>query len=451
MHRKTEITFETIPPMEELTHYLINFLIGRTSHSDLVSTIGYTSDATLFSRYKIVIIPSPFFKDTIYGKAESLPTLPLKKIDDTPILYGEPILENIGDTLVVHADLLASAYFMLTRYEEWVRTDCRDIHGRFPGKESIAYRANFIDRPIVDEYGKLLRKWLREKGVALDEPTPEIAKIYLTHDVDQPFLYRTWRGLAGAGLRSLKNKNSEFSTAIKTFFGNLYSDKLFTFPWIFEQDKNFRQKTTIPTNIILFFKSAKTESKEDKPFYPLGSTDIQHLFSLCEKENTIIGLHNSYLSGDKPLLILSEKELLEQYTNREIRYNRYHYLRSMNPTDMEYLVEANITDDFTLGYADVAGFRLGTCKVVNWINPASKKISNLQLHPLTLMDVSLSDKKYMNLNQADAFTYATKLIDKVKEHHGELVLLWHNTSLAQEGMVNHKKLYSDLLQYIYNA
>ncbi|MDR3704911.1 MAG: polysaccharide deacetylase family protein [Paludibacteraceae bacterium] len=434
--------------MEELIRYLINFLIDSPLHSNLSSTIGYTRDTTLFSSYKIVIIPSPFFNNDIYGKSESLPTLPLKKIDDTPILYGEPTFENIEGTLVVHADLLASAYFMLTRYEEWIRTDCRDIHGRFPGKESIAYKENFIHRPIVDEYGKLLRKWLREKGVAIDEPEPQIAKIYLTHDVDQPCLHRTWRGLAGACRRSLKNRNTEFITAIKTFLGDVYSDKLFTFPWIFEHDKDFRQKTAIPTEAIFFFKSAKIGSEQDNPCYSLVSDDIQLLFRLCKKEDSIIGLHNSYLSGKKHSLVLLEKKLLEQYSGQTIRYNRYHYLRSMNPMDMEYLVEANLTDDFTLGYADVAGFRLGTCKAVNWINPATKKISNLHLHPLTIMDVSLSAERYMNLNQEDAFTYATKLIDRVKEHHGELVLLWHNTSLAGEPRINQKKLYTDLLKYI---
>ena len=33
------------------------------------------------------------------------------------------------------------------------------------------------------------------------------------------------------------------------------------------------------------------------------------------------------------------------------------------------MIRAGITDDFTMGYADIAGFRLGTCRSVRWINP----------------------------------------------------------------------------------
>ena len=40
---------------------------------------------------------------------------------------------------------------------------------------------------------------------------------------------------------------------------------------------------------------------------------------------------------------------------------------------MVWLEKAGITDDFTIGYPDVAGFRLGTSRPVHWINPENKR------------------------------------------------------------------------------
>ncbi len=68
----------------------------------------------------VQIVPSGFFGDG-YGRRESLPTLPLSEIDGVPTLFGAPVIQRLGNTLVVKSDIVASAYFMLTRYEEWVR------------------------------------------------------------------------------------------------------------------------------------------------------------------------------------------------------------------------------------------------------------------------------------------------------------------------------------------
>jgi len=62
-----------------------------------------------------------------------------------------------------------------------------------------------------------------------------------------------------------------------------------------------------------------------------------------------------------------------------------------------------------MGYADMAGFRLGTCRAVHWINPVKKELTSLKLHHLTIMDVTLSEKKYMYMNAHDALQYCKVL------------------------------------------
>jgi len=134
--------------------------------------------------------------------------------------------------------------------------------------------------------------------------------------------------------------------------------------------------------------------------------------------------------------------------NRPVLYHRSHYLTILPPDAPHHYVEAGITDDFTLGFAAVAGFRLGTCRPVRWINPATLTIEPITLHPLTIMDGSLSNSNYMNLNYEQAFEYSRKLIEEVRRHRGELVLLWHNTSVCRYQNGYQRTLYSDLIRFL---
>ena len=100
-----------------------------------------------------------------------------------------------------------------------------------------------------------------------------------------------------------------------------------------------------------------------------------------------------------------------------------------------------------MGYADVAGFRLGTCKAVRWINPMTRQLTSLTLHPLTVMDCTLSDPQYMNLSYVEALTYCISLIKRIREVGGEVVTLWHNTSFATNNPCSyHRHLYTLLLK-----
>ena len=131
------------------------------------------------------VVASGFFGDG-YGAGDALPSIPLNTIENVPLLFGEPSIQQQGNTLVIHADIIASAYFLLTRYEEWVRPDVRDEHGRFPGRQSLLWRAGILHRPIVDEYRELLKKWLRDVGAEVTSLPASINTVYLTHDVDTP-------------------------------------------------------------------------------------------------------------------------------------------------------------------------------------------------------------------------------------------------------------------------
>lgn len=159
----------------KIRQYLIDFLIGpvvlqghgQERYRRRFELIGYTSDPEEMKQYPIVIIPSGFFDRRIYGTEAAYPQLPLAEWRGIPLLFGEPREEWHPETgqLILYADLLASAFFLVSRYEEMYCRKQRDDYGRFLGKYSLPYRAGFLQRPIVDEYGATLRQLALDYGL----------------------------------------------------------------------------------------------------------------------------------------------------------------------------------------------------------------------------------------------------------------------------------------------
>ena len=188
--------------MEKVISYLIKFLLGEENEK-LVQHVKYGTDTSVAVR----ILSSNFFDEDTYMTSESVPQLPLKEINGIPILFGESRITKENGQIIIHADLIASTFFLISRYEECVR---RDEHGRFIGKESLPYKAGFLGRPIVDEYGVILRECLRKAGFEVKEPESGFSHIYLTHDVDQIWTWGNYyRALRTVIKRIIKNNSDK--------------------------------------------------------------------------------------------------------------------------------------------------------------------------------------------------------------------------------------------------
>ena len=75
------------------------------------------------------------------------------------------------------------------------------------------------------------------------------------------------------------------------------------------------------------------------------------------------------------------------------------------------------------------------------------RLTNLILHPLAIMDCTLTNECYMNIqNEEEAFYMCQQVMDKVRKHGGELVLLWHNSNITEDTYL--KTLYADIIDYL---
>ncbi len=173
-----------------------------------------------------VVLADTLFRTPVedWLTAASLPSLPLPRLelattpadavtvsDSLPVIYGSPLpdgsfLSVQEEKIALGLDVLGSAFFMLSRYEELVG-EVRDEHDRFPASASLAQAEGFLDRPIVNEYLEILWWALSRLWPALPRAEREF-QLRLSHDVDFP-LFRIGREEAvRLALRELRREHA---------------------------------------------------------------------------------------------------------------------------------------------------------------------------------------------------------------------------------------------------
>ena len=122
-----------------MLNYILEFLLQDKAY---IKYVGYTKEASEWKNYKVVIVTSEFFD---YHRANTplAPHTPLATLEGTPILFGTPSISQSKDLVVIKADLVASAFYLLSRYEERINHR-RDHHGRFSSIESISVSTSVI-------------------------------------------------------------------------------------------------------------------------------------------------------------------------------------------------------------------------------------------------------------------------------------------------------------------
>ena len=388
--------------MNEIIEYIITFLLYGNANA--AKQVGYTADEAEWHKYRVVIVPNGHL-----GKEIIMPDLGDIKAERLEVKGTD------CKTWIIWTDIIYNTFFFISRAEELINSQ-RDEHGRFLAKHSILGINNRLMIPTVDEYARMLMKLLD-----LPLPTPSFSQIYLTHDVDSIAHYRHLRGAIGGILRGQWRN-------VLASLKDIHNDPAFTFSWLISQDKQMEG-----AKCIYFIKD--TEGKGyDYPQYKLDGKDFETAEQLIENSGAKIGLHSSYY-GITP----NSKFKIQNFLHRS------HYLRCSIDC-MQALADMGVTDDFTMMFPDQVGFRLQTTRPVRWINPKTMILTHLTLHPLTVMDCTLSNTNYMNLNEDEAYFECQRLFEKIHQNAGEVVLLWHNTIITDDGY--HRSLYPKLLSLL---
>lgn len=358
---------------------------------------------------------------------------------EIPVLFGE--VSNTGkwwdgtsDNWYLGIDVFGTVFWVLTRLEE-VLDRTRDLHDRFAGRSSHAVRARYIDRPVADDTVALLASVMQRlwPGIIPRHTTPRVVP---THDVDRPFKHlfqapvRLLRTMLGDVARrgDVPSVMRAPSRWIRVRRGADEADPFFTFDWLMERSERAGLRSTF------FFICGHSGGHRD------GDYDIHHprmraLLRRIHVRGHEIGLHGSYNSYRSIQVLSDELETLrtvcaEEGVFQERWGGRQHVLRFDSLTTPRVWEAAGLSYDATLGFADVAGFRCGTCHAFPLYDHEGRRTLNVLERPLILMDVTLMSREYEGRTASEAAMRIATLSGACHRAGGQFVLLWHNCQLT---------------------
>ena len=418
--------------------------------SDLNNDCKMTLDASFFHKAQ---------QDWLNPK--SMPVLPLENwipADDgiqanlvtpvIPIIYGSPGLVKNGKNIHLNLDIFGSIFFMLSRYEEVITKD-RDKHDRFPSWASVAHKANFLDRPIVNEYLEILWDCLSTLWTDLKRKKRQ-ANNLITCDVDLPFdpaLYSFKFSIKKTLKLLIKDKRpiSAFKVVILYFAFKIgikikdpYREAI---SWIMDVNESVG-------NSVNFYFIVQNTSRLDTT-ENFDSYKMRNLFLEIYKRGHKIGLHPGYetynnIENFEKTVDKFKKILKEENIEQKELGGRQHFLRWDSSKTIDLWERNRLDYDSTLSFADKAGFRCGVCYDYNMYDLVKRKALRLKQKPLIVMESTIISPQYealgYSLKALDRFNYFKKISH---QFNGTFNLLWHNSHMS---LAEDKKFYKELIK-----
>lgn len=318
-------------------------------------------------------------------------------------------------------DVFAAVFYLVSRYEEYLPY-ASDQHNRFEASSSILSEIGMLQKPIVNIWCMALQTILAERFPKLKFKQRQYSFLP-TYDIDAAWAYRQ-KGLyrtLGAYAKDLVQQDwTEMKQRSSVLFGK-QKDPFDTFELQLQLQKQYKLR---PAYFILFADYGVNDKN-----IPVRNTKFCELIRMIS-DYADVGIHPSYNSFGNKSKLRHEISRLSLVLNQDITMSRQHFLRMNLPATYHTLIDFDITDDFTMGYATQPGFRAGIADSFLFYDLDHDMVTPLRVHPFHLMDGTLRD--YMQLNPAEAIKAAAAIIAEVKAVNGTFVSLWHNETLSDK-------------------
>lgn len=392
---------------------------------------------------RILRLPNVFFSQEralLWGKSRDNTAQDICWIDvpsrgelaRLPIPFALPDARRPED-----ADIFGSAFFLLTRYEEYI-SPVKDREGR-PDESLFWMRRYHVHRmPLVDDWLDVLLDLLRSYLAPALSPVQRSYQMYITHDIDMPFVWAAssvMRSLLRIGRRTVETRSPVFALQAMQGLWKPEKDPFFTFPWFLAEEEQCGLRSAC------FFLAAHRHP-QDIP-YSLLHPALQKLFATLHERGHEIGLHGSFMAASCEGMLAEEATALRQACASPVTTGRQHWLTYDPARTWDIWNNAGMCIDSTLGFPNDVGFRCGTCREFPVFSFLQRKELPLIERPLTVMENALLEAKSLHLSADAAYDTVKDLVTKVRRHGGCFTLLWHNSTLytAQQ-----RELYCQLLK-----
>lgn len=412
--------------------YIIDLLFSDFLGLKYNIKTGDVSDYIIRINNKTLVIRDKFFNsykpDISYLNKNAIPEK-IKYLknefipeENIPVIYGTEEILSDSKSVTCGIDIFASAFFMLTRWEEYV-SDIKDQYNRFPDKESLAVKHRFNLRPVVNEYIEMLWNMLVYLGCRQKRKT-ETFRIIPTHDVD-----RIFPGRISQDLSSFMKRKQVKRFAAGLYYSFFRVNSFDSFWYIMEQSeiRNLQSR--------FYFLCGNNLKYEN--YYDMENSKVLKTASEIIKRNHVLGFHPGYNTYNNEEAFYSEKQFLEETLDVNINEGRQHFLRFENPTTWDIWDKQGMNIDSTMGYSTCFGFRCGTANIYNVFNILTRKKLNLKEMPMIIMETVFKQPG----NRENRIEEIKILREKAEKYSMPFTVIFHNHSFDKTVFNDFKEIY----------
>lgn len=356
------------------------------------------------------------------------------KWDELPIFFLSTNKETIP------FDLFSASFFLVTRYEEYL-PHFKDHYNRFKAKESLAYQNDFLQLPLVNLWIKKFKESLILKYPEINFPDKNFQYIS-TIDIDNAYYFLEKgfsRNLASFLKYFIQFDKQMIKKRIDVLLGN-QKDPYDTYNYQLNIIKKYKLDCfyfILLGNYGLNDKNVLVTSRKFKLL-------IKHLADYAK-----IGLHPSFNSNSNYNLLKTEQERLLEITKTAVNHSRQHFLQLSFPSTYRNLIDLDIFNDYTMGYAELPGFRASICNPYYFYDLELEKQTPLRIHPFAIMDATY--RYYLKVSPEESLNSMKNIINQVKNVNGTLITVWHNETWSDyKEWKGWKLLFKNMVDYIYS-
>lgn len=395
--------------------------------SSLISSahIVYSEDCSIASNNSVL---------SVYKQNKSEESIEkMEQWRELPIFFESK--EN-ANSFTIPFDIFKAVFLLISRKEEYPSLNKNvqsDKHGRYDYKQSLAYRFGFLNRPLIDEWLVEFEREFNRKFP--DNPlVPKEQKHLITIDVDNVFAFRNKgiiKNFLSLIIERIKGRNEEFKLRLDVLRGRK-EDPFFNIVEVAEK---------LPRESVMFFHCGGYGKFDKKTIFP-----SRKYWKAKQKIDKMInvGLHPSYRSARCLPLLKLEKWVLERCLGRKVTSTRMHYLLFNFPETARRLMSIGITDDYSMAYSDLPGYRASTARSFKFFDCEKMCATDFTIHPLVVMDKTL--RSNIKLTPAQSIKYLGDLKQQCESNNVPLTMLFHNQNLCElEGWEEWKKVFESVL------
>ncbi|MBP6430323.1 MAG: polysaccharide deacetylase family protein [Ferruginibacter sp.] len=312
-------------------------------------------------------------------------------------------------------DIFAASFYLLSRYEEYLPHN-KDMYGRYNHEDSLAFKENFLHLPLINIWVKHFAESIKNKYSTFNIQH-SIFNFVPTYDIDIAYSYKHKGVVRNVG-GFIKKPSLE---RIKVLLG-LRKDPFNSYDWMNALHDKYNLLATY------FFLLAEKTSKYDKNI-ALHKNALWRLIKLHAKKYSI-GIHPSWQSANNTTILKKEKSYLEAMSELTIINSRQHFIKFNLPQSYRQLLDAGITNEYSMGYGSINGFRASVATSFNWFDVENNEETNLRIHPFCFMDANCYYEQKQTPQQS--FEELMQYYKVCREVGGTLITIFHNNFLGTD-------------------